>query len=171
MKITSLSLLAWLAGTSLAVPHRPRDVDPESPSTSDPKTPPSSLKDPPRPQSIAQNPFVGKSVTVPGSCGNLWNPSETCLRELEAQNNDVGAYAGDLKFEDNSCDDGQKLALEIAAWDALTLANFGGKNPQSAKEIATWRAYIGPDFSSQQGRIVGMEASTPRHAVTVLLTP
>ncbi|KAF3810368.1 hypothetical protein GCG54_00000413 [Colletotrichum gloeosporioides] len=154
MKITSLGLLACLVGLSLAVPHMPRDVDPENPSASDPKTPPSSLKDPPRPQSVGQNPFAGKSVTVPGSCGNLWNPSETCLRDLEAQNENVGTYAGDLKFEDNSCDDGQKLALEIAAWDALTLANFGGKNPQSAKEIATWRAYIGPDFSSQQGRIV-----------------
>ncbi|KEZ44680.1 hypothetical protein SAPIO_CDS2756 [Scedosporium apiospermum] len=115
---------------------RAKDVDPDNPSASDPKPPPSSIKHPPRPQSISENPFAGNSATA-------------------RQNNDVEAYAGDLIFEkDSLCNDGQKRSLEIAAWDALTPANFGAKRPVSAREIATWRAYIGPDFSTQQDRIV-----------------
>ena len=77
-----ISFLGFLMGTSLAVPHIPRDVDPDNPSASDPKTPPSSIKHPPRPQSISENPFAGNSATVPDSCDNLWNPSEQCLRDL-----------------------------------------------------------------------------------------
>ena len=159
MKLTSSSIiLGLLAGTSVAIPHnQPRqDVNPDDPSASDPQTPPTDIKDPPRPQSISDNPFVSGFDTVPDSCTNLWDPTEQCLKDLETQNNnDVGTYSGDLKFEKgHGCTDEEKLKLEIAAWDALTLANFGGKDPVSAKEIATWRAYIGPDFSAQQSRIV-----------------
>lgn len=111
---TFVTYLGFPSGSSLAVPHTIRDVDPDDPFASDPKAPPSSLKDPPRPQPIGETPFVSKSVTVPGSCDNLWNPSEQCIRDIEAHNNDAEAYASDFKFEDGSCNNGQKLALEIA---------------------------------------------------------
>lgn len=90
---------------------------------------------------------------MPSSCENLWNPSEQCEQDLQAQN-EVEAYGGGLKFEgDHQCG-GNQQQLETDAWDALTLAKFGATDPSTAKEIATWKAYIGPDYAVQQQRIV-----------------
>ncbi|OHE90779.1 hypothetical protein CORC01_13919 [Colletotrichum orchidophilum] len=60
---------------------------------------------------------------------------------------------GNLKFEDGICDSMQQQRLATAAWDAHTLARFAKSLPTSGKHIATWRAYIGPDFSNFQDRI------------------
>jgi hypothetical protein len=73
-------------------------------------------------------------------------PSEKCLNALVAQNGGVIAFSGgDLKFDDQSCDDTKKGQLETAAWDALTLATFAGTSapPRTSRDIASWKTYIG----------------------------
>jgi hypothetical protein len=157
MRLTSLSLLALAAGTSLAgVTRRSvrRDINTDDPSASDPESPPSTLN---RPVVNLDNPFAGNSLTVPDSCNDLQRPSDQCLRDLKAGKDEANAQSGGgLTFEkDSQCSDDQKSILETAAYEAMTLATFGGHNPSSARDIATWKAYIGPDYANQQGRITG----------------
>jgi hypothetical protein len=131
-----------------------RDIDTDNPSDSDPENPPSTLN---RPVVNLDNPFAGKSITVPDSCNDLQRPSDQCLRDIKAGKDEANAQSGGgLTFEkDSQCSDDQKGILETAAYEALTLATFAAHNPSSAREIATWKAYIGPDYANQQGRITG----------------
>ncbi|KAK0703399.1 hypothetical protein B0T26DRAFT_496936 [Lasiosphaeria miniovina] len=77
------------------------------------------------------------------------------MTDLMNQQDGVVAFsAGHLKFDDNSCSDEQKDFIETAAWDALTLSIFAAVPPTSGKEIAVWKTWIGPDYITQQQRIL-----------------
>jgi hypothetical protein len=52
------------------------------------------------------------------------------------------------------------MRLETAAWDAYTLSVVGSKNPETGDKIAVWRAYVGPDYSEQQDRMIGKYSNT-----------
>ncbi|KAI8933116.1 hypothetical protein NX059_009759 [Plenodomus lindquistii] len=129
------------------------DVDPENPEASDPKTPPSVLNRPARPD----NPFKDGFKTAPASCTDFEKPSEQCIAELQAQPGGANAFSGgELKWDsDHQCSDFQKGKYQTAAWDAHTLAVFSDREPDAhnPKDIALWKTWMGPDYATQQKRI------------------
>ncbi|RAR16231.1 Metalloproteases (zincins), catalytic [Stemphylium lycopersici] len=90
------------------------------------------------------------------------HPSEQCITDLQAQPGGVTAFSGgELKWDsDNKCDDSQKSKFQTAAWDAYILAQFSDREPDGhdAKDIALWETWIGPNYASQQKRIVDGKA-------------
>ncbi|KAF4304349.1 hypothetical protein GTA08_BOTSDO08340 [Botryosphaeria dothidea] len=156
MRIQSLALLSIGAGLVVGVPHVRRDpaddVDPEDPSKSNPKTAPTSFPSLPK----ADNPFPNGIKKVPDECTNFQKVSEDCHNALDGVSTEsVSAYGGGLLFQDGSCNDDQKAALETAAWDALTLAQYtGDRKPTNARQIAAWKTYVGPDYSIFQQRML-----------------
>lgn len=156
MRPSTYILVFWYSYLVAGTPHSLRqDIDPDNPSASDPKTPPSSLKAPLRP---FDNPFAKGLTAVPESCTDFQNPSDECLQALVSQDGNVIAFSGgELKFDDKSCNIDQERKLETAAWDAMTLANFAGFSapPKSSRDIIAWKTYIGPDYQQQQQRIAG----------------
>ncbi|OAL45486.1 hypothetical protein IQ07DRAFT_648187 [Pyrenochaeta sp. DS3sAY3a] len=129
------------------------DVNPDDPRASNPKTPPKTLNRPPRPA----NPFRDGLKTVPSSCTDMMKPSEQCIKDLQAQPGAVNAFSGgELKWDnDNGCSDEQKGKYQTAAWDAHALAAFSDlePNPHNSRDIALWKAWMGPDYPNQQKRI------------------
>lgn len=132
------------------------DVDSNNPEASDPKTPPKKLNRPPRPD----NPFKGGFKTAPASCTDFMKPSKECITDLQAQPGGVNAFSGgELKWDgDNKCDDKQRGMFQTAAWDAHALATFSNQqpDPHNARDVALWKTWMGPDYSTQQQRIAGM---------------
>ncbi|KXH67891.1 hypothetical protein CSAL01_12233 [Colletotrichum salicis] len=142
-------------GTEFAVVNMIDYVDEpvaSDPTAFDPKTPPASLD---RWRPDGGNPFEQGIPTLPSVCNDLWSvPSKECVEAGSSLSEGVVAFGGgSLKFEGGSCESKQQQVLATAAWDAYTLTRFAKTPPTSGKHIATWRAYIGPDFSSVQDRI------------------
>jgi hypothetical protein len=112
----------------------------------------------PIPRPLDRNPFVDGLVAIPESCAGFMQPAdnEACHRDLAAQEGGVEAFGGGkLKWDPRSCTNEQRGAIETAAYDAATLAKYGAKAPTGGKGVLLWKTYIGPDFSSQQTRILG----------------
>jgi hypothetical protein len=131
----------------------------DDPEAANPKTPPQSLN---RPALKGENIYKNGFKTAPDSCTNLVKPSEQCIEDMQAQPAAASQHAfsgGELKLDkDHKCSDTQIGHLQTAAWDALTLGTYASSepNPQSAKDVALWKTYIGPDWPSQSKRIAGM---------------
>ena len=99
----SLFLLPSIAVLVTGVPHTPRaGFDPDDPTASDPKTPPSSLDLPHLP--LPENPFAGGFAEVPAPCTDFHRPSEGWLTDLYNDTSDgVGAFGGGkLSFDGKS---------------------------------------------------------------------
>jgi hypothetical protein len=132
----------------------------DDPESANPKTPPQSLN---RPVTLkGENIYKAGFKTAPDSCTNLVKPSEQCIKDMQAQPAAAGQHAfsgGELKLDkDHKCSDSQLGQLQTAAWDALALGTYTSSepNPQSAKDVALWKTYIGPDWPSQSKRIAGI---------------
>jgi hypothetical protein len=131
----------------------------DDPEAANPTTPPQRLS---RPALQGQNVYENGFRTAPESCTNLIKPSEQCIKDMQAQPAAASQHAfsgGELKMDKNhQCSNTQIGQLQTAAWDALTLGAYTSSepNPQSAKDVALWKTYIGPDWPSQSKRIAGM---------------
>ncbi len=128
------------------------DLNTNNSAGSDPINPPATCQA--RHRLAGVNPFAGKLVATPDSCTDFERPSDQCLSDLMGQEDGVVAFSGgSVKFR--GCKQHQREAIETAVWDALTLSAFIKDAPTSAKDIATWKTWIGPDYSAQQQRILG----------------
>lgn len=82
------------------------------------------------------------------------------------KNQSGGAVAfsgGELKWDDNhQGNDQMKGMIQTAAWDAHTLATFSNTMPgwHNARDIALWKTWMGPDYTTQQQRVVGKRNTT-----------
>jgi hypothetical protein len=134
--------------------QRRQAVDVNNPEGSDPQISPASLPKPARPP----NPFAKGFTPTPPECTNFLKPSEECINALKRQEGGVVAFpGGNLKWTDKDCTPEQRAKLETAAWDALTLGNFGAyaSPPKSAKDIAAFETYMGPSYAEYAKRIAG----------------
>ncbi|KAF2793033.1 hypothetical protein K505DRAFT_350230 [Melanomma pulvis-pyrius CBS 109.77] len=95
--------------------------------------------------------------TAPDSCNDLQKPSQQCIQDLQAHPEGAVAFSGgELKWDkDHKCDEEQMAQYQTAAWDAHVLAAFADLEPDehNARDIALWKAWIGPDYPTQQKRI------------------
>ncbi|KAF2872928.1 hypothetical protein BDV95DRAFT_568343 [Massariosphaeria phaeospora] len=149
-----IQLLLSFALVAPAVVITRAEVDPDNPQAADPKQPPKTLTAPSGPS----NPFQSGFQTAPASCTDFQKPSESCLKDLQAQTGGVVAFSGgQIKWDDdNQCDDTKKGVYQTAMYDAHILATYASTLPDghNAKDIALWKTWIGPDYITQQQRIV-----------------
>lgn len=132
--------------------------DPNDPEASNPKTPPTTLTEPPR----GDDPFTVPLPTAPASCTDFSKPSDQCLNDMVAAStaaSDVIAFSGGKLIwdSDHQCNDEQIGKYETAWYDALSLARYAHALPDfgDAKSISLWQTWIGPNFAEQQQRIYG----------------
>ena len=143
MRPSAITLPLLYGALVARIPHYPRqDVDPDNPSASD-------LKSRLLASKLLRVPLRILSKRVDSSASVVHRFPKT-FREVSQcsgrQNGGVIAFSGgDLKFDDQRCDDTKKGQLETAAWDALTLATFAGTSAPSRtfRDIVSWKTYIG----------------------------